>query len=125
MIDLIYKRVLIHELVGREGWTTRWCARCASARWCMVNPFRCKVLHKKASLAVLSDERNAALFDAPMRQAIADHIPWTRVVEERTTTWQGREVDLLDHRGTASRAVRAQAERRLRRHRHRARLGSR
>ena len=63
----------------------------------MVNPFRCKVLHKKASLAVLSDERNAALFDAPMRRAIADHIPWTRVVEARTTRWQGREVDLLDH----------------------------
>ena len=67
----------------------------------MVNPFRCKVLHKKASLAVLSDERNAALFDAPMRQAIAEHIPWTRVVEERTTTWQGREVDLLDHAAPA------------------------
>jgi uncharacterized circularly permuted ATP-grasp superfamily protein len=63
----------------------------------MVNPFRCKVLHKKASLAVLSDERNAALFDAPMQQAIADHIPWTRVVEERTTNWQGRQVDLLEH----------------------------
>ena len=63
----------------------------------MVNPFRCKVLHKKASLAVLSDERNAALFDAPMRKAIADHIPWTRVVEARSTTWQGKEVDLLDH----------------------------
>ena len=30
----------------------------------MVNPFRCKILHKKASLAVLSDERNAGLFDA-------------------------------------------------------------
>ena len=30
---------------------------------CMVNPFRCKLLHKKASLAVLSDERNAGLFD--------------------------------------------------------------
>jgi hypothetical protein len=31
---------------------------------CMVNPFRCKILHKKASLAVLSDERNAHLFTA-------------------------------------------------------------
>ena len=31
---------------------------------CMVNPFAAKVLHKRASLAVLSDERNAHLFDA-------------------------------------------------------------
>ena len=45
----------------------------------MVNPFRCKMLHKKASLAVLSDERNARLFDADEREAIAAHIPWTRV----------------------------------------------
>ena len=30
---------------------------------CMVNPFRCKILYKKASLAVLSDERNEHLFN--------------------------------------------------------------
>ena len=56
---------------------------------CMVNPLRCKMLHKKASLAVLSDERNAALFDADERAAIAAHIPWTRVVEERRTDFDG------------------------------------
>jgi len=97
VIDLIYKRVLIHELVGREGMEHPMVRAVRDRAVVMVNPFRCKVLHKKASLAVLSDERNAALFDAPMRKAIADHIPWTRVVEERTTTWQGKDVDLLDH----------------------------
>lgn len=97
VIDLIYKRVLIHELVGREGMEHPMVRAVRERAVVMVNPFRCKVLHKKASLAVLSDERNAALFDAPMRRAIADHIPWTRVVEPRTTSWQGREVDLLDH----------------------------
>ena len=64
---------------------------------CMVNPFRCKILHKKASLAVLSDEANAGLFSAEQRAAIAEHVPWTRVVEERTTTHAGRSVDLLEH----------------------------
>ncbi|HWA17165.1 MAG TPA: hypothetical protein VG817_12070, partial [Gemmatimonadales bacterium] len=61
---------------------------------CMVNPFRCKLLHKKASLAVLSDERNARLFSAEQRQAIGEHIPWTRVVEERQTQYEGHPVDL-------------------------------
>jgi hypothetical protein len=42
---------------------------------CMVNPFRCKVLYKKASLAVLSDERNSHLFTDTEREAIAAHIP--------------------------------------------------
>jgi hypothetical protein len=51
----------------------------------MVNPPRCKILHKKASLAVLGDERNSALFSDEQREAIEAHIPWTRVVEERKT----------------------------------------
>jgi uncharacterized circularly permuted ATP-grasp superfamily protein len=51
-------------------------------------------MHKKASLAVLSDERNAGLFSAKEAEAIAAHIPWTRVVEERHTMFRGKEVDL-------------------------------
>jgi uncharacterized circularly permuted ATP-grasp superfamily protein len=62
---------------------------------CMVNPFRCKLLHKKASLAVLSDERNRDLFSADQRAAIAAHVPWTRVLEDRATTHAGSPVDLL------------------------------
>jgi uncharacterized circularly permuted ATP-grasp superfamily protein len=60
-----------------------------------VNPFRCKVLHKKASLAVLSDEANAHLFRGDELAAIAAHVPWTRVVAERATTYGGERVDLL------------------------------
>jgi hypothetical protein len=94
-IDLIYKRVLIHELVGREGMEHPIVRAVRSGAVCMVNPFRCKILHKKASLAVLSDERNAGLFSARQRQAIAEHVPWTRVVEERATLKDGERVDLL------------------------------
>ena len=61
----------------------------------MANGFRCKILHKKASLAVLSDEQNAHLFDATERAAIDAHIPWTRTVVERKTTFEGREIDLV------------------------------
>jgi uncharacterized circularly permuted ATP-grasp superfamily protein len=60
-----------------------------------VNPFACKILHKKASLAVLSDERNAALYTMQEREAIAANIPWTRVVEERRTMHAGIFVDLV------------------------------
>jgi hypothetical protein len=94
-IDLIYKRVLISELVDREGMDHPIVRAVRSRAVCMVNPFRCKILHKKASLAVLSDERNAALFDWAERQAIARLIPWTRVVEERTTEFGGETIDLL------------------------------
>ncbi|MGQ0701573.1 MAG: hypothetical protein ACT4PM_00395 [Gemmatimonadales bacterium] len=94
-IDLIYKRVLISELVNREAVDHPIVRAVRSGAVCMVNPFRCKILHKKASLAVLSDERNADLFDAPQRAAIAEHIPWTRVVEERRTEYRGQRIDLV------------------------------
>ncbi len=94
-IDLIYKRVLIHELVAEGGLDQPLVRAVLEGNACLVNPFACKPLHKKASLAVLSDERNAAMFSAAQREAIARHIPWTRVVEHRNTTADGATVDLV------------------------------
>ena len=99
-IDLIYKRVLIHELVEREGMNHPIIRAVRDGAVCMANGFRCKLLHKKASLAVLSDERNARLFGPAERAAITRHVPWTRVVERRRTVVDGREVDLLEYAAT-------------------------
>ena len=94
-VDLIYKRVLLSELVAREGIDGPVVRAVLGNAACMVNPFRCKMLHKKASLAVLSDERNAHLYSADQRAAIAAHVPWTRVLEDRATTHDGERIDLL------------------------------
>jgi hypothetical protein len=94
-VDLIYKRVLITELIERGGMDHPVVRAVRDGAVCMVNPFRCKILHKKASLAVLSDERNNAMFTADQLGAIQAHIPWTRVVEERTTMFHDDVVDLL------------------------------
>ncbi len=84
-VDLIYKRVLLAELVARGGCDHPVIRAVRSGAVCMVNPFRCKILHKKASLAVLSDERNAKLFSVVERRAIDAHVPWTRTVAEQKT----------------------------------------
>ena len=94
-VDLIYKRVLIHELVEQCGIDAPMIRAVRDRAVCMANGFRCKMLHKKASLAVLSDEQNAHLFDADERSAIDAHVPWTRTVVERKTRYRGREVDLV------------------------------
>lgn len=95
-VDLIYKRVLISELIERGG-TDHPVVRAVRERAvCMVNPFACKILHKKASLAVLTDERNAALFSPQEREVVAANVPWTRVVEERRTTHDGTAIDLVE-----------------------------
>jgi uncharacterized circularly permuted ATP-grasp superfamily protein len=94
-IDLIYKRVLITELVERGGLDHPIVRAVRDGAVCMVNAFRCKILHKKASLAVLSDERNDAMYTDAEREAIAMHIPWTRVVEERRTKFHNEDIDLI------------------------------
>lgn len=94
-ITLVYKRVLLSELYARGGAKHPVLCAVRDGAVCMVNSARCKILHKKASLAVLSDERNEQLFTAEQRQAIAAHIPWTRRVEERHTRYGGQVVDLV------------------------------
>jgi hypothetical protein len=94
-ITLIYKRVLLSELVGREGIDTPVLRAVRERAVCMVNPVQCKLLHKKTSLAVLSDERNAGRFTAEERQAIEEYIPWTRRVEHRRSEFRGRSIDLV------------------------------
>jgi uncharacterized circularly permuted ATP-grasp superfamily protein len=95
VITLIYKRVLLSELVSREGIDTPVLRAVRDGAVCMVNPVHCKILHKKVSLAVLSDERNAELFNPDERQAIDRFIPWTRRVEERRSLFRGRKIDLV------------------------------
>ncbi|MBW3629571.1 MAG: hypothetical protein KY464_09755 [Gemmatimonadetes bacterium] len=95
-VDVVYKRVLINELVDREGMDHPLIRAVQDDAVCMVNPFRCKILHKKASLAVLSDDDNEELFTSAEIGAIRAHVPWSRVVEERRTTHDGEEIDLID-----------------------------
>jgi uncharacterized circularly permuted ATP-grasp superfamily protein len=94
-VTLIYKRVLIDELITQSGLDSPVVQAVKDGAVCMVNPFRCKLLHKKASLAVVSDERQAGLLSAEERRAVVTHVPWTRVVEERTTEHRSGVVDLL------------------------------
>jgi hypothetical protein len=94
-VTLVYKRVLLSELVEREGIDHPLLRAVVDGAVCMVNPVQCKILHKKLSLAVLGDERNAELFSLAERQAIEAYIPWTRRVEERSSRFRGREIDLV------------------------------
>jgi uncharacterized circularly permuted ATP-grasp superfamily protein len=94
-VTFIYKRVLIDELITREGVDGPVVRAVKAGAVCMVNSFGCKLLHKKASLAVLSDERQATLLDADERVAVSRHVPWTRIMEERQTVFASANVDLV------------------------------
>ena len=98
MINLVYRRVLTSELMARGTEAMALCQAYVDGAIVMVNTFRAKLLHKKMSLALLSDDRYEELYSGPERRAIARHIPWTRRLRDGKTTWENRVVpDLVQH----------------------------
>lgn len=96
-IDVIYKRVLGSELLDKYGLNHPIIHALRDGKVVMFNPYRCKLLHKKMSFAVLSDEANHHLYTTEQQRAIREHIPWTRKVAEMKTTRDGHTVDLIPH----------------------------
>src|SRR6266542_2352772 len=95
-IDLVYKRIIIHEFLARYDETHPLVRAYADHNICLVNPFRCKIIHKKASFELLTDEACASRFTSKERAAIACCIPWTRRMTERRTTYHGHSVELVN-----------------------------
>ncbi len=94
-IDLVYRRVLINDIVARPQECEALVKAYAANAVGVANTFRCKIPHVKAFFAVLTDERNGALFSHGERDLIQRHIPWTRVVEDTSTAHYGEHIDLL------------------------------
>jgi hypothetical protein len=95
-IDILYKRIVIHEFLERFDETHPLARAFAQHKVCMVNPFRAKLAHKKLGFAVLSSPAYAHLFTAEQLAAIRRHIPWTRRVRPGLTTFEDGEDDLLE-----------------------------
>jgi len=79
-VNLVYRRVLTSELLERGEGTQALREAYMAGAACVVNSFRAKLLHKKMSLALLSDDRYERLYTPAQRAAIRRHIPWTRRV---------------------------------------------
>ena len=94
-IDLVYRRVLTAELLAKPAVSGPLVNAYKARQVCVVNSFRSKLLHKKMIFALLSDEQYGHHFTAVERAAIADHIPWTRQVADRASTYQGKPIDVL------------------------------
>ena len=97
-IDLVYKRLIIHEFLARADETHQLWRAYEDGTVCVVNPFRCKLLHKKAAFELLTDESIARHLTDAERAAVRDCVPWTRRFGERKTTGaDGRTIDLTEH----------------------------
>jgi hypothetical protein len=96
-IDIVYKRLLVNELLDRLDELQPFLSAARERAVTVVNPFRCKPIHKKAIFAVLTDDELQPLFTEAERAAIATHVPWTRRVREGHATREGRTIDLPGH----------------------------
>ncbi len=94
-IDLVYRRVLINDIVAKPAECAALVKAYTANAVCVSNSFRCKIPHVKAFFAVLTDEQNGALFSHDERQLIRRHIPWTRVVADVKTAHYGQQIELL------------------------------
>jgi hypothetical protein len=96
-IDLVYRRVLINDIVARPAECEALVQGYATGAVCVANSFTCKIPHKKAFFAVLTDEQNSALFSPSERELIRRHIPWTRLLADSKTSRDGDSFGLLDY----------------------------
>jgi uncharacterized circularly permuted ATP-grasp superfamily protein len=93
-IDVLYKRVIIHELLHKFDREHPLIKAYRHGRLCMANSFRSKLAHKKSSFAILSDPSYHDLFESDELEVIQKHIPWTRYVSDSRTSFHGVEYDL-------------------------------
>ncbi len=96
VIDLVYKRIVISEFMACYDDTHPLVQAYFNHDVCLINPFRCKILHKKASFEMLTEDACQHWFSASQRKMIHACIPWTRRVTERKTIYRGTEIDLLE-----------------------------
>jgi hypothetical protein len=95
-IDVVYRGVTAHEFMLRFDLSHPLVRAYREGHVCVVNSFRMEISRKRALFALLSDPEVTAAFPLAERTAIADSIPWTRVVAQAKTSYQGREIDLPD-----------------------------
>ena len=93
-IDIVYKRVVIHEFLNEADRDHPLIRAYADGRVCMANSFRSKLVHKKAGFAILSDPSYEELFSPAEIEVIRRHIPWTRKVTQGHVVFENAEVEL-------------------------------
>jgi hypothetical protein len=95
-IDLVYRRVLLNDIVARPHECAALVRAYQARAVCVANTFRCKLPHKKAFFAVLTDPEHAALFSDDERATIRDTVPWTRIVADVASDRDGAQGSLLE-----------------------------
>src|SRR4029078_12194757 len=74
-IDFVYRRVLINDIVARPDECRALIDAYRAKAVCVANTLRCKIAHKKAFFAVLTDDRFASHFSDAEPAIVAAQFP--------------------------------------------------
>lgn len=95
-VNILYRRGAIADIARNPEGARPLVEAARDGNVCMVNPFRSKLGDNKNLLGLLTDERVAPLLSEEQKGLVARHVPWTRVLAEGSTEYQGLQVDLLE-----------------------------
>ncbi|MEP6962463.1 MAG: hypothetical protein ABI995_10300 [Acidobacteriota bacterium] len=93
-IDIVFRRVRLQEFLVRYDLNHPLIRAYKDHAICMVNNFRADVGSKRVMFDLLTDAKLTAKFPAAERNAIKEHLPWTRLVQAAKTTHKTHTVDL-------------------------------
>ena len=88
--------MLLNDILAHPQECASLVAAYESRAVCVANTFRCKLPHKKAFFAVLTDPAFASLMSAGEQAIVRATVPWTRLVADVDTDRGGSATSLLD-----------------------------
>jgi hypothetical protein len=96
-IEIVYRLISAQEFLMRFDLSHPLLRAYRDGAIVMVNSFKTELLQKRALFSLLTDENITAKFPAAERNAILEHIPWTRMVKEGRTKHKRKTIDLTEY----------------------------
>ena len=98
VIDLIYRRVIFRELMGRYDEVHNFLQAIRDGNVCVANPLRSRLASNKAILSIITNQKKFQQFYTDEeREIISRHIPWTRRVLDVETSYHDNKIYLKKH----------------------------
>ena len=96
-IDIIYRRVIVKEIVSKQDEVKDFLSACKNKMVCVVNSFRSKVISNKSTLAILTDPQFDHLFTKKENAIKYKHIPWTRNLSPGKVFYDNKQINLFEY----------------------------
>ncbi|MBN2385305.1 hypothetical protein JXQ70_20710 [bacterium] len=96
VVDIIYRRGWIVDWTGRMDRIKPLLKAYRDGKVCVVNSPRSILAANKSLMAVIQMDEMQRLFSAEEKRVIKNHLPWTRLVQQGKTMFNGKQCDIYN-----------------------------